>query len=269
MLQIYYNYYVKTLKEKIKINKEKELTFTTQATIFEKEIADFYINTVLSREQFLTALKTGTVTKQIFKNSFDIFTLKINDLKIVKAEEKKFKTKIALAERLLSQINYNVFKIIVDSFLIELRDEFIKGNICVFKVPYFGVFAITLKYPKVRFSKTTGNPIYPVSWHKSRKYKEELIAKGVKVREAGSNEGENWLLPMSDPYPIVRWFKYNMQTSVYYPHIKNLVYRPATTFISDLYRYLDKVPETRGKYETVGNAYLKGIIEWMRQQKVE
>lgn len=269
MLRIYYDYYIKSLKHKLDINKGKADSFKEQKDAIELEIINFYVNTKYTQEDFLKALKTKTLIKANFNNEmyYESLRLKLADLKVVRDEYRKYQKIVDLATKL--NISYKVFGFIVDDFLIELRDEFIKGNICVFKLPFFGTMCITLKYPKARISKKTGNAIYPISWVKSKKYKEELIAKGIKVREKGETDGENWLLPMSEPYPIIRWFKAPMLGTPYFKKLCNLVFKPGHGFITDLYLYLEKQPDTKRKYETVGNHYLNTILLWMQQRQLQ
>jgi hypothetical protein len=270
MLKIYYAYYIKSLEKKLATNKEKAESFKQQKDKLEDEILNYYTRTKYDKPGFLNAIKTKTLTKGNFNDeiTYQSFNLKIQDLKVINEEYKKYVNHINLVIKL--NVDYKTFGIIVDTFLLELRDEFIKGNVCVYNIPFFGSMAITLKYPKVRISKKTGNPLYPVSWVKSKKYKAELIAKGVKVREKGEIEGENWLLPMTDPYPIIRWFKFQyrrFRTEGSESVLNKLVFRVASTLITDLYVYLESNPNVKRKYETVGNAYVNKLKQWMEYKK--
>ncbi len=268
MLRIYYDYYIKSLKHKLDINKVKADSFNAQKEAIESEILNFYVNTKYTQEEFLKSIKTKSLIKANFNNEtyYEILRLKFADLKVVKDEYRKYQKIVNLATKL--NISYKVFKLVVDEFLVELRDEFIKGNICVFKLPFFGTMCITLKYPKARINKKTGEAQYPVSWVKSKKYKQELIDSGVKVREKGETEGANWLLPMSDPYPIIKWFKFPMMGTPYYKKLCNVIFRPGHGFITDLYLYLEQQPLAKRKYETVGNHYFNKILLWTQQQQL-
>jgi hypothetical protein len=92
-------------------------------------------------------------------------------------------------------MDYNLFKKIITCFNKKASDAIIRGGL-LYLGNNLGYSQIRKIIPIKRSDK--------INWQASYEYKNELIAKGVKVREKGSKEGENWLIYQNDPW-YLRW----------------------------------------------------------------
>lgn len=121
----------------------------------------------------------------------------------------KYIYNLCIEKGYIQDVDYKTFSLVIREFNKEISDKILKGY--KFKAVNLGIFEV-LRVPR---KKAT------INWNDSKKYKQELIEKGITPYSRDENpDGEKWFIYFTDPW-YFKWVWFKTKASKY---VGNLFY---------------------------------------------